>query len=189
MGSFALRFDWLPKLNISSCEFSGSTFRVSKFFPWFFCRSFLVSWKTTEKTVENFPGSPKYNAKHWALASPPDLLRQFLKHWKSLSNPKTKSWFILSSHNFIFIIVIFQAYIKVNTLLNDFLTSRGVTQITVQPEFPRTVAIENEEDGFNSFEKTKESSSQSQRCVTTDECNLPCADVWCEAQRCCKPLK
>ena len=81
-----------------------------------------------------------------------------------------------------------EAYIKVNTLLNDYLTSRGVTQITVQPEFPRTVAIENEEDSFNSFEKTKESSSESQPCVTTDECNLPCSDVWCEAQRCCRPL-
>lgn len=81
-----------------------------------------------------------------------------------------------------------EAYIKVNTLLNDFLTSRGVTQITVQPEFPRTVAIETEEDGFNSLEKTKESSSQSECCLVTDECSLPCADVWCETQRCCKPL-
>jgi len=81
-----------------------------------------------------------------------------------------------------------EAYIKVNTLLNDFLTSRGVTQITVQPEFPRTVAIETEEDGFNSLEKTKESSSHSSCCLITDECSLPCADVYCEPQRCCKPL-
>ena len=58
-----------------------------------------------------------------------------------------------------------EAYIKVNTLLIDYLTSRGVTQITVQPEFPRTVAIETKEDGFNSFEKTKESSSQLQCCL------------------------
>ena len=63
-----------------------------------------------------------------------------------------------------------EAYIKVNTLLNDFLTSRGVTQITVQPEFPRTVAIETEEDGFNSLEKTKESSSQSEWCVLIGSC-------------------
>ena len=69
-------------------------------------------------------------------------------------------------------IVIFQAYIKVNTLLNDFLTSRGVTQITVQPEFPRTVAIETEEDGFNSLEKTKESSSHSSWCVLIGSCQV-----------------
>ena len=79
-----------------------------------------------------------------------------------------------------------EAYIKVNTLLNDYLTSIGVTQITVQPEFPRTVAREdNEEDGSNGFEKTKEISSQWS--LKTDECNLPCADAWCEALRCCKP--
>ena len=71
-----------------------------------------------------------------------------------------------SGHYFISIIFVFQAYIKVNTLLNDFLTSRGVTQITVQPEFPRIVAIKTEEGGFNSFEKTKEGSSQCvHRCV------------------------
>ena len=70
-----------------------------------------------------------------------------------------------------------EAYIKVNTLLNDYLTSRGVTQITVQPEFQRTVAIKNEEDGFNSFESTKESSSQSQPCVTTDESHILCGQI------------
>ena len=81
-----------------------------------------------------------------------------------------------------------EAYIKVSTLLNDYLTSRGVTQITVQPEFPKSVAIKTEDDGLNSFEKTKESSPQSQCSLKTDECSLPCADVWCEAQRCCTSL-
>ena len=34
-------------------------------------RSFLpvLAWKTTEKTMENFTGSRKCDAKHWALAS------------------------------------------------------------------------------------------------------------------------
>ena len=83
---------------------------------------------------------------------------------------KSLGLYYVSGDYFIFIIFVFQAYIKVNTLLNDFLTSRGVTQITVQPEFPRTVAIETEEDDFNSFEKTKESSSQSQWCVLIGSC-------------------
>jgi len=44
-------------------ECLASNFRVLRFFP----RSFLpvLAWNTTEKNIENFPGSPKYDAKHW----------------------------------------------------------------------------------------------------------------------------
>ena len=97
----------------------------------------------------------------------PNHVDFFETHRKLFSNKVVKSLglYYESGHYFIFIIFVFQAYIKVNTLLNDFLTSRGVTQITVQPEFPRIVAIKTEEGGLNSFEKTKEGSSQSEWCV------------------------
>ena len=39
-----------------------------KIFSVIFSRSFLpvLAWETTEKHMENFPGFPKYDAKHWA---------------------------------------------------------------------------------------------------------------------------
>ena len=42
---------------------------ASNFFQDFFPQSFLpvLDWKTTEKTMKNFSGSPKYDAKHWAI--------------------------------------------------------------------------------------------------------------------------
>lgn len=50
-------------------ECLASNFRVRGSFSWFFPRSFLpvLAWNTTEKNIENFPGSQKYDAKHWIL--------------------------------------------------------------------------------------------------------------------------
>ena len=47
-------------------ECLASNFCVPWFFPWFFPRSFLpvLAWKLRKK---HFPGSPKYDAKHWAI--------------------------------------------------------------------------------------------------------------------------
>ena len=46
----------------------GIKFPGPGIFSEIFPQSFLsvLAWKTTEKTIENFPGSPKYDAKHWA---------------------------------------------------------------------------------------------------------------------------
>jgi len=72
-----------------------------------------------------------------------------------------------------------EAYIKVNTHLNDFLISKGVTQMTIQPEFAFETTGEHEETeedeliNNNNFEK----------------CWVLCKDddESCETQRCCKP--
>ena len=44
-------------------KFTGSIIISAIFFSWSFLP--VLAWKTTEKTMENFSGSPKYDAKHW----------------------------------------------------------------------------------------------------------------------------
>ena len=62
--SFSLIFDpFLCCSGMITIKFTGPMI-----FPWFFFRSFLpvLAWTTTEKPMEKFPGSPRYDAKHWA---------------------------------------------------------------------------------------------------------------------------
>ena len=69
---------------------------------------------------------------------------------------------------------------KVNTVLNDFLTSRGVTHLTVQPEFASQT-----EDGEAEVEDEIEKVLK-EIPFMADKCKLPCADTSCHTQRCCK---
>ena len=63
----------------------------------------------------------------------------------------------------------FQTYEKVHVHLGDLLASRGITQATIQPEFP------GNHDTDHDFE-TKD---------LLRKCDLMCKEGWCQSQRCC----
>ena len=71
-------------------QISGSR----ELFPWKFSQGFLsmLAWKITEKTIENFPGPPKYDYKHWANLLPPIRIKTDISKNLYLEIRHTADW-------------------------------------------------------------------------------------------------
>ena len=78
VNEFLIKILWTQKENRTLMECLASNLRVSYLFPWLFSLRFLpvLARKTTKKTKENFPGSPKCNA-----IVPPNFLGPFISFY------------------------------------------------------------------------------------------------------------
>ena len=62
---FSIRRTFLENSGMFSIQSPSPEIFFRDFFPWSFLP--VLAWKTTKKNMEHFPGSPKYDAKHWAI--------------------------------------------------------------------------------------------------------------------------
>ena len=68
------------------------------------------------------------------------------------------------------LLLLFQAYRNAHQVVLDVLKTKGINEITIQPEFPNDQSEQDPEDGLKTLIQT---------------CNITCRESCCIRQRCC----